>query len=185
MLKSHLCLAHIRKAELTFRQSLSGGVWSFRHLCCCSSRHTQECAQIRFMSPTHTLEDARCLRSCAGSSTDTSITCNSLAKTSTVMQARPFSFRSADHFRVTILKAIGAVERLARLEEPVQFHHKPLVYIIGLAVNGLWNTFIFCGKELHKFLYTYYQSCGCTIFRLIRYWKMLLLLCILNYLKKL
>ena len=137
MLKSHLCLAHIRKAELTFRQSLSGGVWSFRHLCCCSSRHTQECAQIRFMSPTHTLEDARCLRSCAGSSTDTSITCNSLAKTSTVMQARPFSFRSADHFRVTILKAIGAVERLARLEEPVQFHHKPLVYIIGLAVNGL------------------------------------------------
>ena len=28
------------------------------------------------------------------------------------------------------LKAIGAVERLARLEESVQFHHKSLVYIL-------------------------------------------------------
>ena len=137
---------------------------------CCFIRHTQECAQIRFMSPTHTLQNARCLRSCARSSTDTSITCNSLAKTSTVMQARPFSFRSADHFcvNVTILKAIGAVERLARLEEPVQFHHKSLVYILQFdRPSSKWTVkyIISCGKELHKFLYTYYQSCCCNHFQ--------------------
>ena len=135
---------------------------------CCSSGHTQECAQIRFMSPTHTLQYARCLRSCTRSSTDISITCNSLAKTSTAMQARPFSFRSADHFRVTILKAIGAVERLARLEEPVQFHHKPVVYILWFdRPSCKWTVkyIISCGKELHKFLYTYYQSCGCNHFQ--------------------
>ena len=69
---------------------------------------------------------------------------------------------------VTILKAIGAVERLARLEESVQFHHKSLVYILYFdRPSCKWTVkyIISCGKELHKFLYTYYQSCCCNHFQ--------------------
>ena len=40
-------LAHIKMAELTFRQSLSGGSWSFRHLCCSLFKRTRAPRNVR------------------------------------------------------------------------------------------------------------------------------------------